>query len=403
MNNTPQLCVSVDIGCRQHSVAIGLPNGDLLDEFDILHRPEGFKQFFDRIDHHCRQHGKEVAVAMEGYNGYARPLDSLVKMRGYQLYNINNLKLARFKEIFPAAAKTDRIDACKGLELFQLRDHLPLAKDVLQEVMPTPQENDMLKRLSRRRRALVNEKSRLQGRLQTDLHAVCPGLLDITRNADSLWFLRFIASVDELTKLSRLRLSTLNKIPGIGRKYAAIIKAWQPSASFSHEVEWVGEMIIVDAQRILALKAEIKALTLRCEILIGESQAAQLIDSIPGFAVICASELAGEIGTIDRFASERSLALYLGMANLDNSSGKFRGSKAPKHVNKRAKGAMMTAVDRHRKCVPESQRYYEKKRTEGKLHNQAIRALGRQLCRIIFRMLKQNRTYEIRQDNEKNA
>jgi len=65
MNNTPQLCVSVDIGCRQHSVAIGLPNGDLLDEFDILHRPEGFKQFFDRIDHHCRQHGKEVAVAMK--------------------------------------------------------------------------------------------------------------------------------------------------------------------------------------------------------------------------------------------------------------------------------------------------------------------------------------------------
>jgi len=346
MNNTPQLFISVDIGCRQHSVAIGLPNGDLLDEFDIFHRPEGFKQFFERIDHHCLQHGKEVAVAMEGYNGYARPLDSLVKVRGYQLYNINNLKLARFKKIFPAAAKNDRIDACKGLELFQLRNHLPLAKDVLQEVMPTPQENDMLKRLSRRRRSLVNEKSRLQGRLQTDLHAVCPGLLDITKNADSLWFLNFIASVDELTKLSRLRLSTLNKINGIGRKYAAIIKAWQPSASFSHEVEWVGEMIIADAQRILALKSDIKALELRCKTLMNDSRIAQLIDSVPGFAVICASELAGEIGTIDRFASERSLALYLGMANLDNSSGKFRGSKAPKHVNKRAKGAMMTAVDR---------------------------------------------------------
>ena len=61
---------------------------------------------------------------------------------------------------------------------------------MLQEVMPTPQENDMLKRLSRRRRALVNEKSRLQGRLQTDLHAVCLGMLDITRNGDSLCFLR---------------------------------------------------------------------------------------------------------------------------------------------------------------------------------------------------------------------
>jgi hypothetical protein len=55
-------------------------------------------------------------VAMEGYTGYARPLDSLIRARGYRLYNINNLKLARFKEIFPGAAKTDRIDARKGLE-----------------------------------------------------------------------------------------------------------------------------------------------------------------------------------------------------------------------------------------------------------------------------------------------
>ena len=46
---------------------------------------------------------------------------------------------------------------------------------------------------------------------------------------------------------------------------------------------------------------------------------------------------------------------------------------------------MMTAVDRHRKQVPQSQRYYEKKRAEGKSPNQAIRALGRHLCRVLFR------------------
>lgn len=31
MDNTPQIYVSVDIGCRQHNVAIGLSNGDVLD------------------------------------------------------------------------------------------------------------------------------------------------------------------------------------------------------------------------------------------------------------------------------------------------------------------------------------------------------------------------------------
>jgi hypothetical protein len=111
---------------------------------------------------------------------------------------------------------------------------------------------------------------------------------------------------------------------------------------------------------------------------------------------VCTSELAGEIGTIERFASEASLSLYLGMSTLDNSSGKYQGTKTPKHVSTRAKAVMMIALDRHRKYVPESQRYYEKKRSEGKKHNQAIRALGRHLSRIIYKMLKEEREYEIR-------
>jgi transposase len=111
---------------------------------------------------------------------------------------------------------------------------------------------------------------------------------------------------------------------------------------------------------------------------------------------VCSSELAGEIGTIERFDKEGSLALYLGMATLDNSSGKYQGTKAPKQVNTRAKAAMMIGVDRHRKKVAQSQRYYEKKRAEGKKHNQAIRALGRHLTRIIYKLLKEEREYEIR-------
>jgi hypothetical protein len=73
---------------------------------------------------------------MEGYNGYARPLDRMILGQGFRLYSVNNLKLARYKEIFPAPAKTDAIDGRKILELFRLRDHVPLARDVLQEVAP---------------------------------------------------------------------------------------------------------------------------------------------------------------------------------------------------------------------------------------------------------------------------
>jgi transposase len=322
-----ELRVSVDIGCRSHSVAIGLSNGEILDEFSIKHEPDGFKEFFSRIKKQELRFGYPVAVAMEGFNGYARPLDSLVRARNYRLFNINNLKLARYKEIFPGAAKTDAIDARKGLELFQLCDHLPVAKDVLQEVHQTSRENELLKRLSRRRRRLVNECVRVLSNLQTDLHATCPGLLEITGEADNRWFLRFLTSTDDLRKLARMREATIRKIPGIGKKYAAAVRLWQKNAQFSHDIEIVGEMILDDAARVLELRGKIQTIEEKIDHIATGSQIVQVLSSIPGFGHICTAELAGEIGTIERFGSEGSLALYVGMANLDNSSGKHKGTE----------------------------------------------------------------------------
>ena len=62
-----EIRVSVDVGYRRHSVAIGLPSGEVLEEFEIAHRPEGFAEFFARIEKHQKVRGCEVAVAMEGF------------------------------------------------------------------------------------------------------------------------------------------------------------------------------------------------------------------------------------------------------------------------------------------------------------------------------------------------
>lgn len=132
--NSRELRVGIDIGSVNHSVAIGDSFGNVLDEFNIDHNKEGFEHFFKRIEEHSLSQNATIAIAMEGFNGWARPLDSEVLSRGYQLYNVNNVKLARYKEIFPGAAKTDAIDAKKILELFSLQDYLPSGKRVLQVV-----------------------------------------------------------------------------------------------------------------------------------------------------------------------------------------------------------------------------------------------------------------------------
>lgn len=138
----------------------------------------------------------------------------------------------------------DRLDARRALALMQLGEHLPQARRALQEVhAPTP-ENAMRKRLTRRRRALVDEKGPVLARMQGDLRAVCPGLLAITADAENRWLLNLLRHGDDLTKLTPLREKTLLAIPAIGVNYAALIRQWQGQAQFSHEASCAGPMII---------------------------------------------------------------------------------------------------------------------------------------------------------------
>lgn len=390
----PQIRVGIDVGRREHHVGISSPEGELLEEFSIPHTQRGFDDFFCRVERH--RNGFPVAVAMEGYGGHARPLDKEIMRRGYELLNVNNLKLARFREVFPAPAKTDPLDTRLILKLFHLQEHLPLSRGTLSRVHEIPQENEKLMRISRRRRELVRDKVRVVNRLQADLTSVCPELAGITGAADNLWFLRFLTSRDDLRKLSRMRPQSLLKIPGVGPKYAGVIRTWQAHAVFSPEAGYVGPMIIADAKRILELISQIASLEAIMRQLTQTSEIARRLATIPGFGQVAVAELAGEIGTADRFCGEASLALYLGMCPLDNQSGDFHGTKTPRQVNKRGRMAMTNALFHHINQVPQSRAFYDKKRGEGKSHNQALRSLGRHMVRVIWCMLRDGRDYELR-------
>lgn len=394
---TPKIIkVGIDVGSANHSVAMMDAYGNVLPSFDIDHTNKGFDKLFKIIEHEAKKENSQVEIAMEGYNGWARPLDGFILDRGYKLFNVNNVKLARFKEIFPAAAKTDAIDASKILELFSFQNHLPLAKEVLQEVIPSSENNIILKKLSRRRKQLVEERIALTNRFGSDLQAVAPDLKNITLSIDNLWFLRFFTLRDDLRNLVKLHQSTIESIKHLGPMRSSLIMQWQKQASFSNDVQTVASMLYDDAVRILYLKDKIKDLENQMKVLVPHSKIARLIETIPGFATITASELAGEIGTLDRFKSEKSLALYVGMTNLDNSSGKRISSKRSISTNRHAKMAMLTATMKHTQHVEESKIYLAKKISEGKCYQQGIRSIGRHLIRVIWNMIQNDRAYEIR-------
>ena len=396
-----QLQVAVDIGSQWHRVAIGWEEGEPVEEFDCAHTPAGISDFFARIRKHEDAHHAEVCVAMEGFGGYARPLDSQVLAQGWRLYAINNLKFARFKEIFPAPAKTDAIDARRMLQLLQLREQVPMARALLQEVAPVDALHQQLKALTRRRKQLVAERMKISQRMQAELQGAAPGLLAITGQADNLWFLNFLTCRTDLRKLKTVRLTTLRKLSGVGAGYAAKIATWQKTATFAPAIDWVGPMIYADAMRMLSLRETIANLEEQIDQLTTQSGIAQRLLTMPGMGKVCASELAGEIGNIVRFRDEASLAVYLGVAPLDRSSGKRVGAKLPRQINPRARDALIIAMVHHMQSVSVSRAFYERKRVEGKTHMQALRSLARHMVRILFSMLANDRDYRL--PNAKNT
>jgi transposase len=116
------------------------------------------------------------------------------------------------------------------LQLLQLRERIPMASAVLQEVAPVDPLHQQLKELTRRRKQLVSERMKISRRMQAKLQGAAPGLFAITGQADNLWFLNFLTCRTDLRKLKIVRLATLLKLDGIGVGYAARIAAWQKDA-----------------------------------------------------------------------------------------------------------------------------------------------------------------------------
>lgn len=290
---TPQksLQVGIDVGSTNHTVAISDGMGHIVKEFEITHNAKGFERFFRIVNEASGSSPAEVHVAMEGYNGWARPFDGLIREKGYRLYNVNNVKLARFKEIFPGAAKNDVIDARKIVELFSLQTFLPASKKVLQEIRPADDVNDRLKKLTRRRKQLIGEKVIILNRLSAELQATVPELLAITQSVDNLWFLRFITLKKDIRQVAKVRKNTVLDISRIGPKRLAVIQGWQKEASFSSSLDYTAPMIYDDAVRLLELIDKIKALKEEIAVLNADSSIARVIETIPGFSTISAGEL----------------------------------------------------------------------------------------------------------------
>ena len=117
--------------------------------------------------------------------------------------------------------------------------------------------------------------------------------------------------------------------------------------------------------------------------------------SMPGVGIRTAARILTEV-VGKEFATPGHLASYAGLAPVTWRSGtSIRGDHSSSKGNKTLKRAFFLSAFASLKCKdPASRAYYDKKRAEGKKHNQAVIALARRRCNVLFAMLRDGTVYE---------
>lgn len=120
-----------------------------------------------------------------------------------------------------------------------------------------------------------------------------------------------------------------------------------------------------------------------------------VLTSLPAVGVRTAARILTEIVGKD-FASAGHLASYAGLAPVTRRSGtSIRGDHPSRKGNRILKRALFLSAFAALKD-PLSRAYYDRKRTEGKRHNQALIALARRRCDTLYAMLRDGTFYEPR-------
>jgi len=120
---------------------------------------------------------------------------------------------------------------------------------------------------------------------------------------------------------------------------------------------------------------------------------AAILHSLPGIGPRLGARIAVEIGSISRFRTPGHLAAYAGLGPTPWKSGTSINANLPSRFgNHRLKNALFLAAFASLRHAP-SRTYYDRKRAQGKRHNQALLCLARRRVDVLHAMLSQGVAY----------
>lgn len=407
------LYVGIDVSSQSNVAYLMKPDGSKHSCFSVPNSLDGSRQLVKRILSAITSESlTDVVIGLEATSIYGDNLVCFLREDGSlgpynkKIHVLNPKQVNKFKLSYNDLPKNDYVDS------FVIADCLRFGR-INKEVYLDDYRYAALKNLTRARFFAVQNLTREKQRFMNQLFKKYSTMAQekVFSDTFSTTALAVYESFESAEALANMDLHQLTDfIIEKGKKRFpdpdSVAKAIQKAARSSYRLpktvnDSVNQVLSISINSMRAMKSQIKAF----DKAIAEQMALipNTLTSVKGIGLVYSAGIIAEIGDINRFPNQASLAKYAGLAWSQHQSGSFEAQHT--HLicsgNRYLKYYLCEAAFSLVRCDAEYRSFYHRKYKEVNQyqHKRALALTARKLVRLVFRLLKDNCLYKAPESN----
>jgi len=382
--------VGIDWADLHHDVAVLDEKGRELKYFTIPHSREGMEQLKQKLLS-INPSPESFACLLETKNGL---LVQFLLEAGFLVYPLNP-KVVDYRRK-PSGAKSDPIDA----RLLANIGRSDLGQ--LKRLKPDTELISELKMLTRDQDSLIQESTRLTNKLIACLKEYYPMALEFFSKPTlpvALKFLKRYPLPEMVRETTVLELAAFLKACKHPQPNQTAISIWQKAQepqlrASAPTVRAKCRLMLALVAQLETVKEQIAAYDEEINRLFQLHSDSRIFASLPGAAGRLAPRLLAEWGDDrERYEDAAVVQALAGTSPVLFQSGKYRFARQRRSCIKPFRRVMHLFAFQSIRQVCWAREYYSTKRSQGKTHHEALRALANIWVRIIFAMWKNGTCY----------
>ena len=402
------LYVGIDVSSNNNVIYLMKPDGSKHSNFKVANSLNGSKELVKRIISALNSlELTSLSIGLEATSVYGDNLvyflreDGSIATYDKQIHVLNPKQVKKFKDSYNELPKNDYIDS------FVIADCLRFGR-INKEAYLDDYRYKALQNLTRARyfavQNLTKEKQRFLNYLFMKYSSMTQEKVFSCKYGTTAFAVyEEFDSAEQLAEMDLHDLTEFIKAKGKNRfpDPDAVAKAIQKAARGSYRLpktinDSVNQVLSISISSMRALESQIKEFDKAIEEQV--KLIPNTLQSIPGIGPVYSAGIIAEVGDINRFKNQASMAKYAGLAWSQYQSGDFEAEQT--HIiqsgNRFLKYYLCEGAWSHVCCDTEYKRFYDIKYKEvnRNQHKRALALTARKFARLVYSMLKTNQLYK---------